>query len=244
MKACLIALQFLTSIPVRLSCPMNPAEQGQSLLFYPLIGGLIGCLLITPLWLVPDRGLLTAALMLTIWVLLTGALHLDGLADSVDAWVGGWGDRERILSIMKDPRCGSMGVMALILVSLLKLAALNAASPQAALWIGLTPIVGRTLPLAMLLTTPYVRPGGLGDVMARHLPHHVGWSVIVAVCLLVLALTGPIGLIPLLVVASALVLIRHLGMRLIGGCTGDILGALIEIGETLFLVTGVVRGEW
>ncbi|PWQ89005.1 adenosylcobinamide-GDP ribazoletransferase, partial [Enterococcus faecium] len=67
---------------------------------------------------------LHAALLLTLWVLLSGALHLDGLADSADAWLGGFGDRERTLRIMKDPRSGPIAVVTLVLVLLLKFCAL------------------------------------------------------------------------------------------------------------------------
>jgi adenosylcobinamide-GDP ribazoletransferase len=68
--------------------------------------------------------MLHAALLLTVWVLLSGGLHLDGLADSADAWLGGFGDRERTLTIMKDPRSGPIAVVVLVLVLLLKFCAL------------------------------------------------------------------------------------------------------------------------
>lgn len=73
-----------------------------------------------------------AALLLVFWVLATGALHLDGLADSADAWVGGLGDRERTLAIMKDPCCGPAAVVALVVVLLVKFAALAQHLPRRA----------------------------------------------------------------------------------------------------------------
>lgn len=99
-----IALQFLSSLPVRLPGMPAAEQMGRSLLFYPVVGLLFGVLL----WafdslLAASPLLLHAALLLTLWVLLSGALHLDGLADSADAWLGGFGDRERTLTIMKDP---------------------------------------------------------------------------------------------------------------------------------------------
>ena len=99
-----IALQFLSSLPVRLPGMPRPEELGRSLLFYPLVGLLFGVLLwVLNAMLGGVPLLLHAALLLTAWVLLSGGLHLDGLADSADAWLGGFGDRERTLSIMKDP---------------------------------------------------------------------------------------------------------------------------------------------
>ena len=100
------------------------------MLYYPLVGGLLGGLLwLASLGLADTPALLGAALLLSLWVLLSGALHLDGLGDCVDAWVGGYGERERTLAIMKDPRCGPMAVVALCLLLLLKCAALSVLLP-------------------------------------------------------------------------------------------------------------------
>ncbi|KOX66360.1 cobalamin synthase, partial [Pseudomonas psychrophila] len=87
-----IALQFLSSLPIRLPGMPQPQEMGRSLLFYPLVGLLFGLLLWGLNALLTDAPLmLHAALLLTAWVLLSGGLHLDGLADSADAWLGGFG---------------------------------------------------------------------------------------------------------------------------------------------------------
>lgn len=103
MTPLLIALQFLTRLPVRLPGMPEPQQIGRSLLFYPLVGALLGLLLLGLEWLLGDTALLLkAALLLAAWVALSGGLHLDGLADTADAWVGGYGDRERTLAIMKD----------------------------------------------------------------------------------------------------------------------------------------------
>ena len=126
-----IALQFLSSLPIRLPGMPAPQELGRSLLFYPLVGLLFGGILWAFNWLLLGTPLLLhAALLLTVWVLLSGALHLDGLADSADAWLGGFGDRERTLTIMKDPRSGPIAVVTLVLVLLLKFAALLALIEQ------------------------------------------------------------------------------------------------------------------
>lgn len=104
-----IALQFLSSLPIILPGMPKPQELGRSLLFYPLVGVLFGAVLWGVSALLAGIPLmLHAALLLTVWVLLSGGLHLDGLADSADAWLGGFGDRERTLTIMKDPRSGRL----------------------------------------------------------------------------------------------------------------------------------------
>lgn len=91
-----IALQFLSSLPVTLPGMPPPPAMGRSLLCYPVVGLLFGALLwLLHLALGSAPPMLQAALLLSAWVLLSGALHLDGLADSADAWLGGFGDRAR-----------------------------------------------------------------------------------------------------------------------------------------------------
>ena len=116
----LIALQFLTRLPVSLPGMPTPEQMGRSLLWYPAVGLLLGLLLwLAHLLLGQTPGVLQAAIILALWVGLSGGLHLDGLADTADAWVGGFGDRERTLTIMKDPRSGAIAVVVLVLLLLL-----------------------------------------------------------------------------------------------------------------------------
>lgn len=125
LRSLLVALQFLTRLPVRLSAMPTPEQFGRAVLCYPLVGVLIGVVLYAAaLSLDGTPPLLQAALLLSLWVALSGALHLDGLADMADAWVGGLGDRERTLAIMKDPRSGPVAVVVLVLVLLLKFSSL------------------------------------------------------------------------------------------------------------------------
>ncbi|MEB0041243.1 adenosylcobinamide-GDP ribazoletransferase, partial [Pseudomonas sp. MH10] len=154
-----IALQFLSSLPISLPGMPKPEELGRSLLFYPLVGVLFGLLLMALNSLLAGTPLmLHAALLLTVWVLLSGGLHLDGLADSADAWLGGFGDRERTLSIMKDPRSGPIAVITLVLVLLLKFCALLALiENHHSAGLLLAPVIGRSAMLGLFLGTPYVR---------------------------------------------------------------------------------------
>ena len=234
-----IALQFLSSLPIRLPGMPEPKELGRSLLFYPLVGLLFGFIL----WgmniaLAGAPLLLHAALLLTVWVLLSGALHLDGLADSADAWLGGFGDRERTLTIMKDPRSGPIAVVTLVLVLLLKFAALLALIEQgqgAVLLI--VPLLGRAALLGLFLTTPYVRAGGLGQALADHLPRTAGWRVLALSALGCLLLGGMVdGLVALVIAIAVFVWLRQVMIRRLGGSTGDTAGALLELLEMAVLV--------
>lgn len=238
MRAFLIAVQFLTRFPVHLAGMPDDRDLGRSLLYYPLVGLSIGMALAALAWITADTPpLLRAALVLAAWVLASGALHLDGLADSADAWVGGLGDRTRTLAIMKDPNCGPMGVVALVLVLLLKFAALEALLARGA-WLPLlfVPLLGRTAIPALFLTTPYVRPGGLGDAMARCLPRRAAMAVVLVAITGLPAALGWSGMGPLLAGLAVFAVLRELMIRRLGGTTGDTAGALVEVLETTVLL--------
>lgn len=233
-----IALQFLSSLPIRLPGMPQPQELGRSLLFYPLVGLLFGVLLWSLNGLLAGAPLLLqAALLLSVWVLLSGGLHLDGLADSADAWLGGFGDRERTLTIMKDPRSGPIAVVTLVLVLLLKFCALLALIEQqhtAVLLI--VPLIGRSALLAVFLTTPYVRAGGLGQALADYLPRKSGWWVLGLSAVACVVLAGTAGMWALLLAALGFVWLRRVMMQRLGGTTGDTAGALLELLEVMVLV--------
>ena len=233
-----IALQFLSSLPIRLPGMPEPEQLGRSLLFYPLVGLLFGVILWTlNLALAGAPLLLHAALLLTVWVLLSGALHLDGLADSADAWLGGFGDREHTLTIMKDPRSGPIAVVTLVLVLLLKFTALLALIEQGhGLALIIVPLLGRTALLGLFLTTPYVRAGGLGQALADHLPRKAGWLVLGASALGCLLIAGVHAVVALVISLAVFVWLRRVMIRRLGGTTGDTAGALLELLEMVVMV--------
>lgn len=242
MRGLLVAIGFLTRVPVPVRVFADARAQSQSLAWYPAVGLLLGGLLCAVAWgLQALPPLLGSTLLVAAWVLLTGALHLDGLADSADAWVGGLGDRTRTLAIMKDPACGPAGVVALVLVLLLKVAALASlpGAPWAALL--LAPLLARMALTAAFVTTPYVRSGGLGSglVDAPRIACAVG---------LLLGATaagmayGWRGVLALAVAGLVFVWWRHACLRRLGGITGDTAGALAECVEVAVLVVIVAAG--
>jgi adenosylcobinamide-GDP ribazoletransferase len=233
-----IAVQFLSSLPIRLSGMPQPQELGRSLLFYPLVGLLLGGLLWTLNWLLAGSPLLLhAALLLTAWVLLSGGLHLDGLADSADAWLGGFGDRERTLTIMKDPRSGPIAVVTLVLVLLLKFAALLALiEQQHSVALILAPLIGRSALLGLFLSTPYVRAGGLGQALADHLPRVAGKQVLLLSALVGVLIAGFSGVFAVALAVVGFFWLRQVMMRRLGGTTGDTAGAMLELLEVAVLV--------
>lgn len=237
MQPFLIALQFLTCLPVYLSGKPEPQQIGKSLLYYPLVGLLMGGMLgLLSMALAGTAPPLQAALVLVAWIALTGALHLDGLADSADAWLGGFGDRERTLAIMKDPRSGPIAVVVLVALLLLKFVALWVLLAEGKqLVLLLAPLLGRAALLGLFLTTSYVRPGGLGEALAEHFPRAFARRVLIMVAVLCLAL-GESGWLALAVTAGIGALARRAMCRGIGGTTGDTAGALLELVECAVLV--------
>lgn len=231
------ALQFLTLIPVRLPGVPERRIQALAMLYYPLVGLLIGVLLGLTAWLSAAFPVeLQATLVLLVWCGVTGGLHLDGLADTADGWMGGLGDRVRTLAIMKDPHIGATGVIALLLQLLLKWSLLLALPGQSA-WIALllAPAAGRAAALLLLATTPYARSGGIASDMLGGLSRRrVYWIAAVVGLGLLWA-----GLLWLLLPACLLWGGRALMLRRLNGATGDTSGALIELTESLVLFAAV-----
>lgn len=237
----LIALQFLTQFPIQLKKMPTQQQNAQSLLFYPLVGLIIGIILLILVILLQELpSILLSSLVLVVWIWLTGGLHLDGLADTADAWVGGFGDKERTLTIMKDPNCGPIGVLSLIIVSLLKWSAIYILlEQQLFLAVLLFPVLGRLTPLFLFLTTHYVREKGLGFSIAAYLPK-LGSGIVLTLGLASALYFGYAGLVLIFIFLGSLVYLRHKFIQRIGGITGDTIGASIEIVETVTLLSFVV----
>lgn len=235
-NALLLAVQFLTRIPVPIQLKANPRQLGASVLFYPLVGGLIGGLLYLLGLLLPAQSPeLAAALILAGWVFLSGGLHLDGLADCADAWVGGTGNRDKTLTIMKDPAAGTVAVIVLVLLLLLKWISIAVLIGQqrldGLLWI---PVLGRGSVLLLMLTTPYIRKNGLGEQLVRLLPVS---AAKVIVSLVLLMVWGGLGLIPVVAALACVWLIRRSALHRLGGVTGDVYGASVELVELAALLS-------
>ncbi len=238
MKALWVALQLLTRLPLPDRGAASDRQIGRSLLFYPVVGLLIGALLMLAAWLTegaPEA--VRAALLLLIWTLITGALHLDGLADSADAWIGGYGDRERTLAIMKDPYVGPAGVTVILLVLIAKYAALEALLNQADyVALLLVPMLGRAMLLLLLLTTDYVRRNGLASALAAHQPRVASGWVVFGCAIFTLFTTDGAGGWLLMALGLLFLSLRRMMIQRIRGATGDTLGATVELSEAVGLM--------
>ena len=244
-KAFFIALGLMTRIPVPSLFHIKEDDSeklyGWSVLFYPLVGLMIGGLLVFTLWCLsllalPASGLIEAAILLTVWVMITGALHLDGLADSADAWLGGYGDQQRTLEIMKDPYSGPAAVVVLVLVLLLKFSMLAVIEWHLLL---LAPVLARTATMMLLATTPYVRAGGMAETAVKNIPKTAVWFVLLLVLVLsvILLHEQSWALIILFIIAY---LLRRLMLKRIQGTTGDTAGAMLEVMEISVLLVFIL----
>jgi len=235
----LCALQFLTRVPVSSGDGFSPPTLGRSVLFYPIVGLVVGGALYLLHLLMGgmDSGL-QAALILVAWVLITGALHIDGLADLVDAWVGAHGDKDRMMALMKDPTSGPMAVTAVVLLLLVKYAALaELLESEFAIALVVAPFVGRTGLLAALRFYPYVRPEGLGAVLAEHMPAPLANRVLCASAAFVVLLLGWHGVVIALVSGVCFYFLGNAIKAALGGITGDCAGAICELLEAVVLVS-------
>jgi len=235
-----VAIGFLTRLPVPAPPFDDKTAQSTSVAWYPLVGALIGGLLCALAWILQGApALLSAALIVTAWVVLTGALHLDGLADSADAWIGGLGDRERTLQIMKDPRSGPAGVIALVLVLLLKFAALASLGASAYLPLLLAPVLARAALTALFVWMPYARRDGLGTPLLQASPGACCWAL--GATVLLSLFFGRQGLSAIVAAILVWLLWRRACLQRIGGFTGDTAGALAEMVEVAVLIAFAVH---
>ncbi|MDD2759492.1 MAG: adenosylcobinamide-GDP ribazoletransferase [Methylomonas sp.] len=239
MDSFLIALQFLTRLPVNRDISIDDVALGRSVLYYPLVGFLIGVLLsVLVLVLSSAPETVVAAVVLCVWVWLTGGLHLDGLADCADAFIGGLNDAQRSLRIMKDPAAGPVAVVVLLLVLLLKWVALVVLIQQNNLiYLMLTPLLGRCAILLLMLSTPYISPNGLAEKIVHYLPFsEARWVVVISLVFAGLMM----GWENVLLAGILLLWIRHVALARLGGVTGDVYGAAVELVETGTLLAVVL----
>lgn len=231
----LIALQFLTTIPITLSAIPSDKHLGYSALFYPVIGLMIGGILVLFVQLFSTLPIqIEAAILLTLWILLTGGLHLDGLADCADAWVGGLGSKERSLQIMKDPAAGPIAVIVLILVLLLKWTTINVVLEKQQLFVLLfAPMLGRISILILMLITRYIRVGGIGEKIITNCPQAIATNISLFG---ILGSLFFLGFLPITLMLITLFIIRYFSNKRLGGTTGDVYGATVELVETSVLL--------
>ncbi|WP_378956290.1 adenosylcobinamide-GDP ribazoletransferase [Pelosinus sp. sgz500959] len=243
MKHFITGLQFLTRIYVAKQTEWSPESFGRSVKFFPLIGGILGILLVMinqlfaeylPFFGVYMPPHVLAILLLIANVVLTGGLHCDGFMDTMDGLFSGR-SKERMLEIMKDSRVGANGVMAFVLLVLLKWSLITEMSPlllPSSLFV--MPILGRFAMLVGITVFPYARPDGIGKAFAQYADKYTLYIGIALTLLLIIPI-GKQAILCLGIVSLCTMLFARYATKLVGGLTGDIYGALSELGEIIVL---------
>ena len=238
-----LALGFLTTLPVR-PVPYVPGGLGRAAAWFPVIGLLIGVLLLL-VQVAAARFLgppVAAVLVVAAWAVLTGGLHLDGLADCCDGLLVS-APRERRLEIMRDPRVGSFAVTGVVLALLLKAAAVFSLGTGSAAAPGLVlaPIWARWW-ILLAARRPSARADGLGSSFAAALtPRLLGVALVLPLVLLgIAAWFDWRSLVGVVLSGLACLGVLQLAQARIGGITGDVLGAVVELTE-IALLLGMVR---
>ena len=243
MRGLILAIQFLTRLPTPRLVDFRPGELAGSVVWFPLVGGLLGGFLAAAAWLggMVDPWL-GALLALAVWVVLTGALHLDGLADLADALGAAHrpddpqARKDRLLAVLADPHLGVFGGVALAMQLIAKLVLLMLAVKTGA-WPALV-LIPAWARWGVLIWSrlPSIKPG-LGERFAWH----VGMGTILAWGGV---LAGASLMVPALFAALVLVAAwRVFLLRRLGGMTGDALGAGVEWLETGLLLCVAIIGK-
>ena len=232
-----IAFGLMTTLPVNLPDDWSAGDSGRASVWYPFVGLVIGALT----WLAWQGTmfvfppLIGGVITLIVWVILTGGLHLDGLADCCDGLLAST-SIERRLEIMKDPHVGAFGAIGLILVLFLKASALTSLTSASSLGILLAASFARwCILLAGLL--PLARPSGSGlgaDFSLGFRRSFLVWGALLPLGLAILL--GVRGALSVLAGLGAAALVLWLAKSRIGGVTGDVFGTVVEVVETAMLL--------
>lgn len=258
-EALRLALTTLTVLPVRPSARLDRRTAGRAMELAPLVGAVLGLLVAAAVVLVRWReggDLLAAVVGVGLLALLTRGLHLDGLADLVDG-LASYRDPERTREVMRSPEVGPLGVAALVLVPLLQVVALERclAFHRGTADLLLAVTAGRLAVTAACRSTPAATTEGLGALVAESVRPGVvtGWAVGLLAVFVPWAVVDPDAQGPAAVRVLSVVLAVALGLlaarvlrrhavRRVGGLTGDVLGALVEVTTAVVLLVLALGG--
>ncbi len=236
-KGLLLAIGFLTIVPSPVKERAGRDNIGDAMPLFPVAGLFIGFVVYLCYLIFKEvfPSLLTDALIILLWVIITGALHLDGVADTIDGFYKG-STREKILRIMRDPHAGAIGTTGIVLCILLKFVSIHSLpqeiKPGSLLFV---PAIARGFLLIPIYFLPYARDEGTARAFIEGIKmwHFILGSMISVLFTMVFGLKGLL----LLGANLSLFVLSLLYMKKrIGGITGDCLGFLCEAAEVISLV--------
>lgn len=247
MNGIILLFKFMTRLPLGLEPKFDSDSLGKSMKFFPIVGMVMGIILFAFFWglsKVIYSPMVMVVLLIIIEVILTGGLHLDGLADTFDG-IFSYRSKQKMLDIMKDSRLGTNGGLVLILYFILKVALVYELDMTIGLPSGivflLTPAIARLNSVVNCASAPYARATGMGKTFVDNTN---GCGVVVAMVITLAYMFAVCQLFFLPYVLLAIVpIVMLLGFifaklmtRKIGGVTGDTLGAVVELSEILVIL--------
>ncbi|MCK9419223.1 MAG: adenosylcobinamide-GDP ribazoletransferase [Nitrospirae bacterium] len=250
LKNFITALQFLTIITVRKDHEVEEGDLAKSMVYFPVVGFLIGVLLVNAdkiFALIALPQTIATFLLVILSVLITRALHIDGLADTLDGLMGGR-DHSSRLAIMKDSRLGTAGALGIVFVLFMKYLCLNNLfESDRIVALLVAPVLARWAQTLMVSNAEYGREHGMGKAFVGHLRS----SGMVATSAVAIGLSAFVvvrldvrSVVLFLVLICGVLLLTYLGkrylVRKLGGVTGDAIGAMSELNEVLVLFLFVI----
>lgn len=238
MKSFILMLTFLTRIPIPVKFEFKEEDFAKGLWYLPLIGVIIGL----PMWLFSyyvalDNPFLISLLTIIIYISMTGGLHLDGLADYFDGIFSGR-SRERILEIMKDVHVGTFGVVGLILYFIAMFVLIIEVEPMMLL---LMPVVGKTMGHLVCCIGQYPKKKGMGMPLIQY--GKVWHGILMTLVLMILLVfVGKSYLVAGLITVIFTLVLTGRTTQIIGGVTGDVIGASVELSQVVWLLVFAVIG--
>ncbi len=240
------ALQFLTTIAV--PRVKRESDFGTSIAYFPVVGFILGLILAGTWWVLNliVTPAIADALVIVLLVLLTGAMHLDGLADTCDGLAGHKTKEER-WQIMHDTRRGAFGIVGVALALLVKYAAMNSLPPEITLIaLILMPVASRWAMVYAIFAYPYARPSGLGLAFKQGAtwPRFLAATVITVAMMVVVPVARMGGIVILLCLWLLVLVLGGYFKSKFGGLTGDTYGAINEIAEATVLILFVALARF
>ena len=238
LKNLLNAIAFLTRVPVAANVT-GPNDLARSVPWFPIVGAIVGLIIgvvaLSAGFLLPP--FVAAAVAVGIGILITGAFHEDGLADTFDA-LGGSFTRERALEILRDPRLGTFGTIALVIALLIRIAAIASILPGSEILLVLAGAhaLARSSSVAVMAAMTAVRTEGLGADYLSALDRRRAIVGSLAGAVIAVMLLGPAAIPAIPAAALGAGLIARWARARIEGVTGDVLGACAMAAETVVLV--------
>lgn len=244
-KGLIVGLQFLTRLPINIPMDFDAKNIGRSTFFYPLIGMLLGFLAYIPYYFIGSYSRAVASFFVVFtMIILTGGLHLDGVSDMIDGFFSSR-KKEKILEIMADSRIGAFGVLSLILVVLFKYIIISEFTDSKNLMYALIFSLGngRFTVLNTMAYRQIIKPGGMGDMIGNS-DNRKFIKMGQLLYIVILAAVNVKFLIPLIGAIIFEAVISHFSYKKLGGVTGDIYGAVIELTGDISLLIYLGVLEW